>query len=73
MSLITIQDRYIGRVLEAEIKWSHRKSGGHMRRTRRAAYTEAKESFLKLGFSLVQIVQIVSDANDVVILELNAE
>ncbi len=64
MTMIEIQDEYIGTVLSC--------TTGHLRRVRRGARNAAFAKLDKLGYTLDQQRQIVADADDVAKLERNA-
>ena len=73
MSLIAIQEHYIDRIISASQRWSHRKDGGHSRRSKRAACREASEALTKMGFSAEQTKLAIKDADDMAALKLAAE
>lgn len=72
-SLTEIQDEYINTVTSGLRRWAHRKDGGHIRRIRGGAYKKAYREFEKWGcFTPDQIKVAISEAQDMVTLEMNA-
>jgi len=63
-TMIAIQDDYIAKVLTC--------STGHIRRVRRGARNAAFVKLAKMGYTTEQCRQIVSDADDMAVLERNA-
>lgn len=78
-SIIAIQDEFVATVNAGFARWSHRKGiayqrcGGHYSRIRGGAYKKAERALTKIGFTPVQIKQIIKDADDIAELERNAE
>lgn len=72
LSLIGIQEAYIARVQLAHAKITPRTKGDRFGGTRRAARKEAVNKLIKRGFDEAGAAQIVKDAHDMFLLELNA-
>lgn len=72
-SMIEIQDEYVEAVNAGFRRWSHRKYQGHFDRIRRGAWHRAEKALSRIGYNASQIGQIIKDADDMAILERNAE
>lgn len=80
VTVMNVVDEYVATVNAGFARWSHRKGtkyqacGGHYSRIRGGAYKKAVAGLKKLGYTDEgQIRQIMKDADDLVLLERNAE
>lgn len=71
-TLTAIQGDYVDTVLSAKLRWSHRKDGGHSHRTIGKAIKKLRREMKAWGYTESFITLALSDANDIVELELRS-